>query len=665
MKRTLFILFVVLGLIDVDAQQGSKDSLMAVVLQQKGNKAEVDALVRLSLGEQQGELIVKNLENGLSLARKIGYRKGEADCHLIYHNVYLKQGDFSRAIHSHLNALLIYEEIKDYSGIASAHGMLQGSYREVGDYRKSLSHAFVALQTAEEHNIKGELLFPGQRWAALMLAEIGGTYVLMEKLDSALFYTQKSIAMKELFNGAEWGFPVYLLASILTLKGQYKPALETYRQALVLSIQNNHAHDTLQIFSGISTLFRNAGQPDSSIYYAQIVARGWGHHSEFKNLREAINNLAQAYKQKGNKDSALKYIELGYAIKDSLFSTEKDREVQWVSFNAKLKEEEIKAAQIRYKSKVQLYVSLGGLLALLCISSVLWHNNRNQQKAKAKVEQAYKELKATQAQLIQSEKMASLGELTAGIAHEIQNPLNFVNNFSEVSVELLTELEEEMSAGNTGNVLTIAANLKQNLEKITNHGKRADSIVKSMLQHSRQSSGQKELTDINALADEYLRLSYHGLRARDKNFNAILETHFDPAITQLEIMPQDIGRVLLNLFTNAFYSVQEKKKAKGAGFEPTVTVSTSRKGNHVMIQVKDNGMGIPQAVLDKIYQPFFTTKPAGEGTGLGLSMSYDIITKGHGGMLNARTKEGEYAEFDILLPARGETANFKNQTTSL
>ena len=258
-------------------------------------------------------------------------------------------------------------------------------------------------------------------------------------------------------------------------------------------------------------------------------------------------------------------------------------------------------------------------------------------------------LKKTQAQLVQSEKMASLGELTAGIAHEIQNPLNFVNNFSEVSSELLDEMKTELATGNHRQAAQLADNVKQNLEKINFHGKRADAIVKGMLQHSRSSTNQKEPTDINALADEYLRLSYHGLRAKDKSFNATMETDFNNNIGLINIIPQDIGRVLLNLFTNAFYSVAEKKKQQNADYKPTVFVSTNKINDQIEIRVRDNGMGIPQKVLDKIYQPFFTTKPTGQGTGLGLSMSYDIITKAHSGELKVETQEGEGAEFIIIL----------------
>jgi len=270
------------------------------------------------------------------------------------------------------------------------------------------------------------------------------------------------------------------------------------------------------------------------------------------------------------------------------------------------------------------------------------------QTEKKRAEDALTELNATQTQLIQSEKMASLGELTAGIAHEIQNPLNFVNNFSEVNAELIDELNEELEKGNFEEAVAIAKDIKVNEEKIKHHGKRAEGIVKGMLQHSRSSSGVKELTDINSLADEYLRLAYHGLRAKDKSFNAIMETDFDESIGKINIIPQDIGRVILNLITNAFYAVDEKKKSGIENYNPTVSVSTKKTGDKIEVRVKDNGNGIPQKVLEKIFQPFFTTKPTGQGTGLGLSLSYDIV-KAHGGELKVETKEGEGTEFVMIL----------------
>ena len=268
----------------------------------------------------------------------------------------------------------------------------------------------------------------------------------------------------------------------------------------------------------------------------------------------------------------------------------------------------------------------------------------------AELKEAIQRLKDTQAQLIQSEKMASLGELTAGIAHEIQNPLNFVNNFSEVNKELLSEMNDEIQKGNFEEVKTIAKDVIENEEKINHHGKRADAIVKGMLQHSRSNNGVKEPTDINALADEYLRLAYHGMRAKEKSFNATMKTDFDESIGSINIIPQDIGRVILNLITNAFYAVKEKQKPEPNGYESLVTVSTKSLLDKVEITVSDNGNGIPEKVLDKIFQPFFTTKPTGQGTGLGLSLSYDIV-KAHGGDLKVETKEGEGSEFHIYLPA--------------
>ncbi|SNR42003.1 His Kinase A (phospho-acceptor) domain-containing protein [Maribacter sedimenticola] len=267
----------------------------------------------------------------------------------------------------------------------------------------------------------------------------------------------------------------------------------------------------------------------------------------------------------------------------------------------------------------------------------------------SELNQSLDELKTTQSQLIQSEKMASLGELTAGIAHEIQNPLNFVNNFSEVSNELVDEMNEELDKGDLEEVKAISLDIKHNLEKINHHGKRADNIVKGMLQHSRSSSGTKEPTDINALADEYLRLAYHGLRAKDKSFNAELITNFDESIGKVNIVPQDMGRVILNLITNAFYAVNEKKQ-RDVSFKPIVTVSTKKSDEHITISVSDNGNGIPEKVKEKIFQPFFTTKPTGQGTGLGLSMSYDIITKGHSGELLVTTQQGEGTTFKIIFP---------------
>ena len=302
-----------------------------------------------------------------------------------------------------------------------------------------------------------------------------------------------------------------------------------------------------------------------------------------------------------------------------------------------------------------------GVITVLVI--ILFRNNRQKQraymllsKAKAITEEqrdqtnkALEKLKRTQAHLIQSEKMTSLGEMTAGIAHEIQNPLNFVNNFSEVNTELIAELQAENKKGNHDVVHAISEEIFRNEEKVSHHGKRADAIVKGMLQHSRPGSPEKMPTNINALVGEYFRLAYHALRAKDKSFNAEMHTDFDPQAGEINVVPQEIGRVIINLVSNAFYAIVAKSKEAGDDFSPAVSVSTKKTNDHVEIKVTDNGGGIPQDIVDKIFQPFFTTKPTGQGTGLGLSLAYDIV-KAHGGELKVGTNQKEGAEFIVQLP---------------
>jgi signal transduction histidine kinase len=384
------------------------------------------------------------------------------------------------------------------------------------------------------------------------------------------------------------------------------------------------------------------------------------------NLGIAYQHLALAFSLKNNADSTNKYLQLALTVKDSTVAVKMKRLAAFqrltLDEQVRLQNEEKKRTEAENKRRI--YILFAGMAVASVIILLVYRNNRQKQKAfnllqkqkaetdlqKEKADAALQELKSTQSQLIQSEKMASLGELTAGIAHEIQNPLNFVNNFSELSSELMEEMTVELNKGDIEEAKVISADIKQNLEKINHHGKRADAIVKGMLQHSQSSSGVKESTDINALADEYLRLAYHGLRAKDKNFNAILKMDFDPSVGKIDIIPQDIGRVLLNLINNAFYALSAEAKAKaGNNYEPTLLLKTRKLEDKIEIMVQDNGGGIPEKVLDKVFQPFFTTKPTGQGTGLGLSLSYDII-KAHQGKINIRNTPGEGAEFIITLP---------------
>jgi signal transduction histidine kinase len=357
-----------------------------------------------------------------------------------------------------------------------------------------------------------------------------------------------------------------------------------------------------------------------------------------------------------NEHEALRYYKIAAAINDSLFNAEKVKQLQNFEFVEQQRKQQEVESKHAYTAKIKLYSLIAVLIVFLLLAIILYRNNVIKQKAnlllkqqKEEIQFTLTELKAAQSQLIQREKLASLGELTAAIAHEIQNPLNFVNNFSELNNEMVEEIKQELHAGKIKEAFLVADDIRDNNLKINHHGKRADAIVKGMLQHSRASTGKKEPTDINALADEYLRLSYHGLRAKDKDFNATIETAFDESIDKINIVPQDVGRVLLNLYNNAFYALHEKTKKLGDEYEPTVLVSTRNLNDKIEIKVKDNGMGISKSLVEKIFQPFFTTKPTGQGTGLGLSLAYDII-KAHGGELKVETKEDEGAEFIVSLP---------------
>ena len=369
------------------------------------------------------------------------------------------------------------------------------------------------------------------------------------------------------------------------------------------------------------------------------------------NLGIAYENLFRVFQSKGNLDSAINYAAMSIVVRDSIYRQRMTSlsELQQLSFSEQLRLEKQESDREKSRGRMRTYALVGGMILVLGVALFLYRNNLQKNRANKQLASALDDLRATQAQLIQSENMASLGELTAGIAHEIQNPLNFVNNFSEVNRELIDEMEEELKQGNQSTARLIAQNIRENQEKITHHGKRADSIVKGMLQHSRSSSGQKELTDINDLADEYLRLAYHGLRAREKSFNASFKTDFDPSLQKVNVTAQDVGRVLLNLINNAFYAVSERKKHEDNGYDPIVTVKTRKLKDRSEISVQDNGTGIPKEALDKIFQPFFTTKPTGQGTGLGLSLSYDIV-KAHGGELKVESKVGQGTTFIIELP---------------
>ena len=492
---------------------------------------------------------------------------------------------------------------------------------------------------------------------------LGQSYITINKLDSALLYEKEAERLQSRSEFEKYSGHIKMtLGDIYMASGQRSLAMQYYYAGIASAIKWNNLGVRSRIYLRLSRYHLAAGNKDSTLYYskqnlAAIQLMGAVAGTE-TNIGVGYEYMYLSYQLNHQFDSAFKYQGLALKAKDSL-NQEKIKhltEFQNLTFSEQIRLRETEKDKIAFQNKIRTYFLVAGIGVLLLLAIIFYRNNRQKHKAKIKIEQAYENLKATQQQLIQSEKMASLGELTAGIAHEIQNPLNFVNNFSEINEELITELKKEAGNGNFEEVKAIANDIAFNSEKINHHGKRADTIVKGMLQHSRTSSGQKEPTNINALADEYLRLAYHGLRAKDKSFNADIKTDFDNSIAKINIISQDIGRVILNLINNAFYVVDEKKKHASTssaqnGYEPTVSVSTKKENGKIELRIKDNGNGIPQKVLDKIFQPFFTTKPTGQGTGLGLSLSYDII-KAHNGEIKVNTKEGEGTEFVISLPVK-------------
>jgi two-component system, NtrC family, sensor kinase len=629
----------------------NSDSLERLLATIGDDTAKVNLLGSLSyyFAFNQADKSVACGQRGVQLSRQLGYRKGIAYCSQSLAWGLWGVGNYSYALQVALNVLQLYEELKDKQQIAQTHYLLANIYRDFGDYKRALVDVQIGVKMFETLNASD----------IIGNAITGSIYDLQNRLDSASYYVRRAVDLDRKINQGKWGWLYYLQGNIHRKMKQYDSAMYYYRTALPL-VENK---DIVETYNGIAILYKETGKIDSSIFYATEVLQKWRNVSYQRGILQAANILTDSYKKINQRDSTIKYLELSKTLNDSLFNQTNERDIQNMAFNEQLRQDEILRERQQNRNRLTMYALVTAGIVFLFIALLLWRNNRHRKKAyallqkqkhetdiqKTKAEQTLVELRSTQFQLIQSEKMASLGELTAGIAHEIKNPLNFVNNFSEVNTELIDEMQQEIEKGNLDDVKAIATDIKDNQQKITFHGKRADDIVKSMLQHSRSSSGVKEPTDINVLADEYLRLAYHGLRAKNKSFNATTKTDFDNSISKINIIPQDIGRVILNLINNAFYAVSEKQKQNIPGYEPTVTLSTKKSKDMIEIRVKDNGNGIPQKILDKIFQPFFTTKPTGQGTGLGLSLAYDIV-KAHGGELKAETKEGEGAEFIISLP---------------
>jgi two-component system NtrC family sensor kinase len=664
MRKLITFLLLLLTLHLVQAQNTETDSLKKLLTTLSEGPERVQVLEGLSYAYLSAypDTAMQYAIQGLQLAQKINDRIGESYCINALGNVYFGVGDYPKALEMYLQSLKIKEGLKNQQqALSVTYFNIANVYTEQEDYSHALYYLFKSAGIDKQANDSASILFD--------LHSLSSIYLRMRKTDSALYYVQQAVELAGRLHDKN------MIGAILNNYGEIHSYLKNYALAAKYYHQSIHyvkAINDNEVLSsnyyGLAKIYREQKLLDSSIAYTRKAVAVAQEAPFLKRLMESSSFLADLFKTTKQFDSAFHYQQVSIAAKDSLYNVEKIKKVQNLKLLEQQRQQAIEVDKIEFRNKVKLYAVIFASCVFMLIALLLWRNNKQKQKAylllqqqKLKTEEALNELQSTQNQLVQKEKMASLGELTAGIAHEIQNPLNFINNFSELNVELINELKEERhkETGNKNAEDEIYNDIKANLEKIIHHGKRADSIVKNMLEHSRASASQWQPTDINALADEFFKLSYHAVRAKDKSFNADMETHFDATIETINLLPQDIGRVLLNLFNNAFYAVNEKRKQSNADYKPVVSVTTKKLNTHkgeggVVIIIRDNGIGIPQHTLHKIFQPFFTTKPTGQGTGLGLSLSYDIITKAHGGELKVNTKEGEYTEFIIELPFKND-----------
>jgi signal transduction histidine kinase/Flp pilus assembly protein TadD len=532
-------------------------------------------------------------------------------------NVFYFQKKYDEAAVYYKKALDLAVEIRDTLSIAIAYNNLGEIYLVKKDYKKALRVLNQSLETGKEIN-NAELRMA----AKIAMAQVYGE---MDSLSVSENIYNEVIEESEQFSDALYAAYGYLgKAKMILRMGNLDESLHLANRGIAYAEkigQRNLVRDGYEL---LAEIYASRGEGMKAFESYRI----------FKQASDSLSNLEI------ERAAALQEASYGYTKKELEFQR-KSIQQRWLIFSA--------FATV-FTLGIVLFISTRSRRKLNKVIHTLNERNLEIENQRSALEDTINKLQSTQAQLVHAEKMASLGELTAGVAHEIQNPLNFVNNFSEVTIELLDELLEEMESGNKQETGIIANDMKQNLEKILLHGKRADAIVKSMLNHSRTSAGKKEPTDLNALCDEYLKLSYHGMRAKDKSFQSHFSTDLDASIGKMDIIPQEIGRVMLNLFNNAFYATSAKKAKNAAGYEPMIKLATLKKGKTIQIIVEDNGPGVPASIMEKIFQPFFTTKPTGSGTGLGLSLSYDIITQVHGGKLNVESEEGQFTRFIIELP---------------
>jgi signal transduction histidine kinase len=682
-KKCIHLLLLLIGPAFVLAQQKILDSLHTVLSQAPNDTVRMQLYKKLGVYYDEVNLDSSQYysEKGIAIAERFRLKGDQAEMLMNLSFPLTKLGNYPRSLKVLMQASAIAGDSS-----SEQHTWHLSPKQTTQNYRVSIL-GYVQLAQGFLYDFTG---YPDKQIAAyqegirlaasvkdtlllcLIYGDLSGAYLDKGQIDSTL--ATGDIAMRYYYRlpVTDWKFAgsvFSLMGRAYLEKGDIGRAREYFEQ----TIREGEAYNNLALVGDgnmlLAGILKDRDRTDSGLYHVKKALAAYKSLGNDRAMAGAYKTIAALYRQQKNKDSLLAYITLATNLQDSLDEAEKAKlhEYQIVGFNDQLRQQELEKERTATQNRIRTYVMLGGIVILLLIAFLLYWNNQTKKKANGllqkqneeiaqqrnQLERALSELKATQAQLIQAEKMASLGELTAGIAHEIQNPLNFVNNFSDLNRELIEDMVRAARENDAPEVLKLANQLKENEEKNSLHGKRADAIVKAMLQHSRGGCGQKEKTDINDLVDECLRLAFHGMQAKEKDFKVSLEANYDSRAGLIPVIPQDIGRILLNVFSNAFYTVDEKKKLHPEGYEPAVSVSTMRLDDKMEIRITDNGMGMPEEVKEKIFQPLFTTKRTGQGTGLGLSLSYDIV-KAHGGNIRVESIPGKGTTITIAIPTSSE-----------
>ncbi|MDF7812307.1 ATP-binding protein [Hymenobacter sp. YC55] len=580
-------------------------------------------------------------QQALSLARSIGYRHGEGEA-LNRLGAALRESNLARALQLFQQSLHLAEQTQDRPLQAQNLRSIGIIYVYLRERQQAMSYYFRALRI-------GEALHDEHR-VVIELSNIGLAYDVFNQLDSAQYFQQRAYQLAKRLH-TPTNYILYGLANVARKQGHLAQARAYYQRSITESETLHHLRSSNFAYVGLATLYQLQGAADSSLYYARLGCKAAQANGFLRGVLNASTLLTQEFKRRGPADSALKYQSLMLAMKDTLFGQEKVMQLQNVDYQERQHEQEVINEKAILRARYRTYGLLAGLVGLLIIIGLLVRNYRLQQRANTALEASLAELKTTQFQLVQREKMAFLGELTAGVAHELQNPLGFVKQFAAVSTELIDEINGAQQLARDGKLeREILDGLKQNMLSISQHGQRATAIIKGMLEHARMGSGQRELANLNQLAEESWQLAYQGVWHEHPAFTATLTTHLDPDLPRIPVIAQDLNRVLLNLCTNALYAVRQRQLTAEAEYQPEVRISTRLLPGSVELTVSDNGTGIREDVKAKVFQPFFTTKPIGEGTGLGLSLSHDIVSTGHGGTLTVASEEGNGTSFTITLP---------------